>query len=76
MTDFSHLDEDGAVHMVDVGSKEPRRVMCSPESQSAGCRALARGLRRTVRSVPRDVSGAAGAAFRRPRRLPRGAGRG
>ena len=23
MTDFSHLDEDGAVHMVDVGSKEP-----------------------------------------------------
>ena len=23
MTDFSHLDDDGAVHMVDVGSKEP-----------------------------------------------------
>ncbi len=23
MADFSHLDEDGAVHMVDVGSKEP-----------------------------------------------------
>ena len=23
MTDFSHLDEEGAVHMVDVGAKEP-----------------------------------------------------
>lgn len=23
MTDFSHLDDDGSVHMVDVGSKEP-----------------------------------------------------